>query len=334
MPARSSSPRAMDASSVSSMPPWPIASRQIWCSQAARAGSRPRDLEELWRALAAAGLERSDRVLAVGGGAVTDVVGFAAATFRRGHPLDRSSDDARRTGRRGDRRQDGDRRRRQERRRCVLDASGGARGSGIARHAARGGVGGRLRRVREDGAARRWAPLGARARAAHDAPAARAPDRARAALRGLQDARRRRGPPRVRSPRDPQPRSHHRPWRRGRGGLRGRCATARRSRSAWWRRCASRRGSRASTSRSRTRSPSCSPSTVSRARRRASRPTTCSPRCATTRSAHAGAHRFVLLEGVGRPVRDVEVPEALLAEVGGGRRRGRRVGSAPCTCMF
>jgi shikimate kinase/3-dehydroquinate synthase len=43
-------------------------------------------LEQLWRALAAARLERGDRVLAVGGGAVTDVVGFAAATFRRGLP--------------------------------------------------------------------------------------------------------------------------------------------------------------------------------------------------------------------------------------------------------
>ena len=41
-------------------------------------------LERLWRAFAEAGLERRDRVLAVGGGAVTDVVGFAAATFRRG----------------------------------------------------------------------------------------------------------------------------------------------------------------------------------------------------------------------------------------------------------
>jgi shikimate kinase/3-dehydroquinate synthase len=47
-------------------------------------GKAPSALEDLWRALAAAGLERSDRVLAVGGGAVTDVVGFAAATFRRG----------------------------------------------------------------------------------------------------------------------------------------------------------------------------------------------------------------------------------------------------------
>jgi shikimate kinase/3-dehydroquinate synthase len=47
-------------------------------------GKSPAALEDLWRAFAAAGLERGDRVLAVGGGAVTDVVGFAAATFRRG----------------------------------------------------------------------------------------------------------------------------------------------------------------------------------------------------------------------------------------------------------
>jgi shikimate kinase/3-dehydroquinate synthase len=48
------------------------------------AGKSTAGLERLWRALADAGLERSDRVLAVGGGAVTDVAGFAAATFRRG----------------------------------------------------------------------------------------------------------------------------------------------------------------------------------------------------------------------------------------------------------
>ena len=47
-------------------------------------GKSAAGLEQLWRALAEARLERSDRVLAVGGGAVTDVVGFAAATFRRG----------------------------------------------------------------------------------------------------------------------------------------------------------------------------------------------------------------------------------------------------------
>lgn len=41
-------------------------------------------LEELWRAFAAAELERRDVVVAIGGGAVTDLAGFAAATFRRG----------------------------------------------------------------------------------------------------------------------------------------------------------------------------------------------------------------------------------------------------------
>jgi shikimate kinase/3-dehydroquinate synthase len=48
------------------------------------AGKSTAGLERLWRAFADAELERSDRVLAVGGGAVTDVVGLAAATFRRG----------------------------------------------------------------------------------------------------------------------------------------------------------------------------------------------------------------------------------------------------------
>ncbi len=43
-------------------------------------------LEALWRALAGAEVERGDVVVAVGGGAVTDVAGFAAATFRRGVP--------------------------------------------------------------------------------------------------------------------------------------------------------------------------------------------------------------------------------------------------------
>jgi shikimate kinase/3-dehydroquinate synthase len=47
-------------------------------------GKSAAGLEQLWRAFGDAGLERGDRVLAVGGGAVTDVAGFAAATFRRG----------------------------------------------------------------------------------------------------------------------------------------------------------------------------------------------------------------------------------------------------------
>jgi shikimate kinase/3-dehydroquinate synthase len=43
-------------------------------------------LDYLWRALAAHELERSDMIAVVGGGSVTDVGGFAAATFRRGLP--------------------------------------------------------------------------------------------------------------------------------------------------------------------------------------------------------------------------------------------------------
>jgi shikimate kinase/3-dehydroquinate synthase len=43
-------------------------------------------LDRLWRALAARELERADVVAVAGGGSVTDVGGFAAATFRRGLP--------------------------------------------------------------------------------------------------------------------------------------------------------------------------------------------------------------------------------------------------------
>jgi 3-dehydroquinate synthase len=43
-------------------------------------------LERLWRALAGHELERGDLVVCAGGGSVTDVGGFAAATFRRGVP--------------------------------------------------------------------------------------------------------------------------------------------------------------------------------------------------------------------------------------------------------
>ena len=46
----------------------------------------PAGLERLWRALAAQELERADVIVCVGGGSVTDVGGFAAATFRRGLP--------------------------------------------------------------------------------------------------------------------------------------------------------------------------------------------------------------------------------------------------------
>jgi 3-dehydroquinate synthase len=43
-------------------------------------------LEGLWRALAERELERGDVIVCAGGGSITDVGGFAAATFRRGVP--------------------------------------------------------------------------------------------------------------------------------------------------------------------------------------------------------------------------------------------------------
>jgi 3-dehydroquinate synthase len=42
------------------------------------------ELDRLWQSFAAAGLSRSDVVVSVGGGATTDVAGFAAATWMRG----------------------------------------------------------------------------------------------------------------------------------------------------------------------------------------------------------------------------------------------------------
>ena len=46
----------------------------------------PAVLERLWRALAEHELERGDVIVCAGGGSITDVGGFAAATFRRGVP--------------------------------------------------------------------------------------------------------------------------------------------------------------------------------------------------------------------------------------------------------
>ena len=54
----------------------------------------------------APGITRHDVVVAVGGGMVTDVAGFAAAVWHRGVPVVHVADDAARHGRRRDRRQD------------------------------------------------------------------------------------------------------------------------------------------------------------------------------------------------------------------------------------
>ena len=47
-------------------------------------GKNPNTLLQLWNWLAAAGFTRSDLVVGIGGGAVTDIAGFAAATYLRG----------------------------------------------------------------------------------------------------------------------------------------------------------------------------------------------------------------------------------------------------------
>jgi 3-dehydroquinate synthase len=48
------------------------------------AGKSPDVLLKLWNWLAAAGFTRTDLVVGIGGGAVTDIAGFAAATYLRG----------------------------------------------------------------------------------------------------------------------------------------------------------------------------------------------------------------------------------------------------------
>ena len=47
-------------------------------------GKSPEMLLKLWNWLAAAGFTRSDLVVGIGGGAITDIAGFAAATYLRG----------------------------------------------------------------------------------------------------------------------------------------------------------------------------------------------------------------------------------------------------------
>ena len=47
-------------------------------------GKSPEVLLKLWNWLAAAGFTRSDLIVGIGGGAITDIAGFAAATYLRG----------------------------------------------------------------------------------------------------------------------------------------------------------------------------------------------------------------------------------------------------------
>src|SRR5207249_834414 len=57
---------------------------RLVCVPTGEAAKRSRHLVGLWEEFAAAGLARRDLVVALGGGAVGDLAGFAAATWLRG----------------------------------------------------------------------------------------------------------------------------------------------------------------------------------------------------------------------------------------------------------
>ena len=76
-----------------------------------------------WQVMGQSDFTRSDAVIGFGGGAVTDLAGFVAATWLRGVQARPGADDGRRHGRRGHRRQDRHQHRRgQEPRRRLLRA--------------------------------------------------------------------------------------------------------------------------------------------------------------------------------------------------------------------
>ena len=209
-------------------------------------------VDRLWRELR---LDRGGTLVALGGGCTTDIAGFAAATYMRGIDVGRRADDARRPGRRGDRRQDRDRPpgRQEPRRRLPLAGAHGDR-PGAPRDAARGRAANGLRRAREDGPARRRAALGAAAR------------RGRPRLRRVQD---RRLPPRPARPRRPRASSTSatRSRTRSRPPPTTSCRTDARSRSACSRRSGS-PGCDTDVGRARARGPSRCASTASAPGRR------------------------------------------------------------------
>ena len=239
-------------------------------------------------------LERARRVVCAGGGSVTDVGGFAAATFRRGLAVDR----------RAHRRWSA----RSTRRSAARPPSTSPRRTTSARS-------GSPRRVLCDPELletlppREWAGgmaevvktallvggpllgagrgLGARA-AATIAPRSELVQRC-AGVKTLVVAERSR---RARAPRDPQPRAHDRPRRRGGGRLRRASRTASASRSAWSPRCGSRSGCTASPRRTRrgTVAQLLSATGCPCARPGSTR-TPCWRRCAHDKKRTAGTHR-------------------------------------------
>ena len=272
-----------------------------------------------WSALARARRARSssarDVVVCAGGGSVTDVGGFAAATFRRGVPwLAR----ARRRSSARSMRRSAARRRSTSPPRTTSVRSGSPRPCSATPSC--------WRRCRRASGPAAW-PRSSRRRCSRaggcgssSRAGSRGPASSRSAASSCSAARASR-------------RSSWRATRRiagaGRSSISGtRSATASRpwpataasrtasaSRSGWSPRCACRSGSRAS--RAGTAEHIARLLTRHRLPVRAAgaRPgRRCWRRCATTRSARAGTHRMVLLEAIGRPVYGVSVDDAVLAD--------------------
>ena len=277
----------------------PAGDRPVLTVPAGEAAKSLAVVERLWRELT---LGRDGTIIALGGGSTTDLVGFVAATYLRGDPLDRRPDDAHGPGRRRDRGQDGHQhgRREEPRRRIPLPGVGRHQPERPG-HAPREGAPCRHGRGREDRSARGPRCLEAEG-GGHD-PRLRRVQGRRRPLRPVRD----RGPPRV-----AQPRAHVRA--RARGGLRLPGLPRRGGRA---RRSSPRSASRGSPpTRSRR---SCAPSR--------SRPTSTSRgrRSSETRRARASTSSW---RAPGRPVRHRRVPD------GEARRRAGRahpaVDSPPC----
>ena len=217
-------------------------------------------------------------LVALGGGCTTDAAGLRGGDLPPRDRVDRRADDARRPGRRGDRRQDRDQPPpgKEPRRRVPLAGVDGDR-PGAARDAARAGAAGGNGRGGEDGPARRRAALGASRR------------RARPPLRRLQGRCLPARPARARasarsSTSGTRSRTRSRP-----PAATARSRTARRSRSGCSRRCGSPGSTRTPSSRRSRRSPCGSTATRAWAA------------LARDKKARDGKPRLVLLEAPGEP---------------------------------
>ena len=66
---------------------WRAFRRRCWRFPPGRPANAPRYWQQLWEQMMDIGLTRTDAVIALGGGVVGDLAGFAAATILRGRGL-------------------------------------------------------------------------------------------------------------------------------------------------------------------------------------------------------------------------------------------------------